>query len=122
MRVYELLLPQAPTVNHYYGVSGKRRDIKPEGEAFRLQVQLAVRAAKIPKLLGRVFLHMRVHPKDRRTRDIDNLAKATLDALQHAQVYENDSQVDDLHIVRGGVVQGGRMEVLIGEIDERKSN
>jgi len=32
-------------------------------------------------------------PPDRRGRDVDNLAKALLDALQHAGVMRDDSQV-----------------------------
>ena len=37
---------------------------------------------------------MDAFPPDRRRRDLDNLLKPALDALQHAGVYEDDSQVD----------------------------
>ena len=75
-----------------------------------------VKAQKIPKLTGRLWLVVYVHPRDRREIDIDNRVKALQDALQHAGVYENDSQIDDLHVKRGLIVQGGRMVVTIGEI------
>lgn len=40
-------------------------------------------------------------PPDRRQRDLDNLHKGVLDALAFACVFDDDSQVDDLRIVRG---------------------
>jgi crossover junction endodeoxyribonuclease RusA len=43
---------------------------------------------------------MDAYPPDHRRRDIDNLIKATADALQHAGVYEDDSQVDLLVVRR----------------------
>jgi Holliday junction resolvase RusA-like endonuclease len=48
------------------------------------------------------------HPKP----DADNYAKAVLDALTHAQVWEDDSQVADLHIKkRWGAI--GKIEIEI---------
>jgi crossover junction endodeoxyribonuclease RusA len=43
---------------------------------------------------------MDAFPPDRRRRDLDNLLKPTLDALQHGGVYEDDSQVDLLVVRR----------------------
>jgi crossover junction endodeoxyribonuclease RusA len=58
---------------------------------------------------------MDAFPPDRRRRDLDNLAKPTLDALEHAGVYEDDSQIDLLIIRRQDVVHGGRLEVSVTE-------
>jgi crossover junction endodeoxyribonuclease RusA len=49
--------------------------------------------------------------------DIDNRIKSVLDALQIAGAFENDSQVDELSVSRGSILRGGRIEVLIGEIE-----
>ena len=46
-------------------------------------------------------------------RDLDNLLKALLDALQHAGLYEDDTQAESILIERGAVVQGGAVAVNI---------
>jgi len=56
-----------------------------------------------------------LHPPDRRRRDLDNAMKALLDSLEHAGVYDDDSQIDDLRIVRGGIVPGGACVIEIRE-------
>lgn len=114
---YQLELPLPPTVNHYYGTHGKARYIKPEGKAFREQVAWIVKQSRVPKLTGRLALFIRIHPRDRRTQDIDNRIKALGDALMHAGCFDDDSQIDDLHVVRGPIFSGGKCEVLIGEIN-----
>jgi crossover junction endodeoxyribonuclease RusA len=57
-----------------------------------------------------------LYPPDRRKRDIDNNMKSLLDAMEHAGVYENDSQIDDLHIIRCEVVKGGACKVVLEAI------
>jgi Holliday junction resolvase RusA-like endonuclease len=52
---------------------------------------------------GRLGVTILLHPPDYRDRDIDNLVKPMLDALEKAGVYENDSQVDAIAVVRGSV-------------------
>ena len=48
--------------------------------------------------------------------DIDNRAKPLLDALQHAKVFIDDSQVDRLILERKEIIPGGMCEVFIQEI------
>ena len=62
---------------------------------------------------GPVAIHLDACPPDRRKRDLDNLPKSLLDALTHARVWSDDSQVDDLRITRGPVVKGGIVNVTI---------
>lgn len=56
----------------------------------------------------RLALEVFAHPPDKRRRDIDNILKCLCDGLQHAGVYEDDCQIDDIHISRakthGGIV------------------
>jgi crossover junction endodeoxyribonuclease RusA len=58
-----------------------------------------------------VALH--VSMRDRRIADIDNRVKAALDALTHAGVYDDDSQIDELLVCRGEIVKGGRLGVMV---------
>lgn len=48
--------------------------------------------------------------------DLDNLGKATLDALKHAGVYPDDRQIDDLRILRCERLKVPRLRVEIGEV------
>lgn len=57
------------------------------------------------------------YPPDRRRRDLDNILKATLDALQYAGVFEDDSQVDALAILRGERTEGGQLTVRVVAMD-----
>ncbi|EPM5114232.1 RusA family crossover junction endodeoxyribonuclease, partial [Shigella flexneri] len=50
---------------------------------------------------------------DKRRRDLDNILKAPLDALTHAGVLMDDEQFDEINIVRGQPVSGGRLGVKI---------
>lgn len=99
-----LTLPFPPSLNRLYrNVQGKTL-ISREGRLYREQVGWECRAARVPTFQRRpVKLHIVAHMPDARRRDLDNLLKCALDALQHAQVFADDSQVRDLRIVHGGV-------------------
>jgi len=58
-----------------------------------------------------------VHPPDRRRRDLDNLLKSLLDSLQHAGLYADDSQIDQIHIYRSSIEKGGSVVVLLSEVE-----
>lgn len=108
-------LPWPPSVNHYW-----RRDprtgrvlVSAKGREYRGQVQ-SRRVASFGS--DRLAVVIVAHPPDRRKRDLDNLPKAVLDALTHAGVWDDDSQIDDLRIMRGQVVKGGGLVVTIRRI------
>lgn len=115
MIAYGLDLPCPPTVNHYWGVApGGRRFVGARGVAFRKVVALAMVGK--PKMTGRVGVYILFNPPDRRRRDIDNLLKCTLDALEKAGAFDDDSQVDTLCIDRGEVVAGGKFHVELMDV------
>jgi crossover junction endodeoxyribonuclease RusA len=64
---------------------------------------------------ARIGIYIEARPPDNRRRDLDNLNKAMLDALQKANLYDDDSQIDDLQLVRGPIIQGGRIGLQIWE-------
>jgi crossover junction endodeoxyribonuclease RusA len=112
-------LPISPTINHAYGVARNgRKFIRPAGVAFRQAVCEIVAERQLPMITGRVSVFIAVHMPTKRRADIDNRVKAALDALTHAGVFLDDSQVDSLHLVRRGVVKGGKMTVVISEIKD----
>jgi crossover junction endodeoxyribonuclease RusA len=117
-----LNLPWPPSANHYYRNVGYRTLRSREGRTFRTNVcsLLAGGGPRKPPAGGRISLCMDAFPPDRRRRDLDNLQKPTLDALQHAGVYQDDSQIDVLVAVRHEPVDGGRVVVVVEDLPLRR--
>ena len=112
----QLILPYPPSVNHYWGVSGKQRFIGKKGKIFRADVLDAMVEFGGTELTGRLSVHVALFPPDRRKRDLDNVLKPLLDACEHAGCYVNDSQIDELHIIRQAVTPNGSCTIIILEI------
>ena len=115
----ETVLPWPPSMNHYWRRVGPRTLISREGRTFRQDVcaLLSGGGPRKPPAGGRVALAMDAYPPDHRRRDIDNLIKATADALQHAGVYEDDSQVDWLVVRRRELDRPrGHVEIRVEEL------
>lgn len=126
--VLHLDLPWPPTINHYWGervVKGRiTRYIGPKGLVFRAKTVDATREhlKHAQQHFGkgtRLAVCIHIYPPDRRRRDIDNLAKATLDALENAGIYPDDEQIDSLTLIRDkdAIVKGGAITVIIGTCD-----
>ena len=112
----QLILPYPPTVNHYWGQSGKHRFLGKKGKKFRQAVAEACLDAEVQTLTGRLSVHVALFPPDKRMRDVDNVLKPLLDACEHAGCFVNDSQIDELHIIRQEVRKGGACTILVLEI------
>ena len=111
----EVELPFPPSVNHYYRRVGPRTLISREGRRFRERVCAILAGLGVESLKGPLRLEIEVYPPDRRRRDIDNLQKGLIDALEHGGLYDNDYQIADLRIKRRECVPGGRTIVRIWE-------
>jgi Holliday junction resolvase RusA-like endonuclease len=99
-------------MNHYWRHVGSRVLISRQGRQYRQDVAQRVQAGR--PLTGRLAVHLQVFPPDKRRRDLDNLQKPLLDALQHAGVYEDDSQIDWLSCERMPA-SGGRVIATVAE-------
>lgn len=111
-------LPWPPSVNRIWRRVGNKTILSAEGREFRKVVQgiCAINGISGKKMAGRLSVCITANPPDRRKRDIDNLQKAPLDALTHAAVWEDDSQIDELLIRRDSIVSGGSIQITINEI------
>ena len=87
--------------------------ISREGRRFRERVVAILAAMHIRPLAGNLAVQVEVFPPDRRRRDIDNIQKALLDALEHGGAYADDSQIVKLTIEKGEPVEGGKTLVRI---------
>ena len=100
-------LPWPPSINHYWRHTKNGHYISNEGKTYRQLVLfhgLKYRD-KFPKD-ARLSVYIEAYPPDKRKRDLDNVLKSLLDALQHAGIYQDDSQIDLLTIIRKSPLNG----------------
>jgi len=112
-----MMLPYPPSVNHYWRTWRGRVLVSARGRAYRQEVGalLFENRPRKPPAAGRIALSIDAFPPDRRRRDLDNLPKSLLDALQHASLYHDDSQIDILTIQRGRPRSPGVVAVRLAE-------
>jgi crossover junction endodeoxyribonuclease RusA len=118
-RAISLTLPWPPSVNGYWrhiakGPLAGRTLISEKGRAYRIAVAGHL-LAQMPDaaLTDRLSVHIDAFPPDLRKRDLDNIPKGLLDALTHARVWDDDSQIDRLAIERREPIAGGRVVLTI---------
>lgn len=122
MSYIQLILPLPPSINHYWRSHRNRRFISKEGVLFREAVIKECAEQGVKEIPGRLAVYVSVYFATRRRSDIDNRLKSLLDALEHAGCYENDSQIDEIHIFRKEVRKGGACTVLILPLTSRQSS
>jgi crossover junction endodeoxyribonuclease RusA len=97
-------LPWPPSVNRAWRNVGNRTLLSREARSYRRQAVLELMAQNAPKLGGRrCKVEITLHAPDKRRMDIANREKQIGDALQCYGVFDDDSQIDDLRILRGSV-------------------
>ena len=109
----EVELPYPPSINHYWRRVGPRTLISREGRRFRREVMAILAALRVQPLAGSLTVWIDVYPPDRRRRDLDNIIKSLLDALEHGNAYHDDSQIDSLFVQRQRVVPKGKVRVIL---------
>jgi Holliday junction resolvase RusA-like endonuclease len=108
----ELELPYPPSVNHYYRHVGPRVLISREGRRYRELVVAKLKAEKTEMFAGAVELHIELYPPDNRRRDIDNSLKIMLDAFTHGGLYEDDSLIRKLTVIKQEPMPPGGMAYI----------
>lgn len=116
--MFEIELPYPPSINHYWRRVGHRTLISREGRRFREHVVTILAARRITPLSGALEVKIDVYPPDNRRRDIDNVQKALLDALQQGGAYLDDSQIIDLHARKRGPRSPGLVRVTLRQVED----
>ncbi len=111
-------LPYPPSVNHYWRRVGARTLISRQGRAFRDSVCSLLALRRLHPLDGWLKVHLQIFPPDRRRRDVDNIQKPVLDALQHAGVYHDDFQIVSLRTDRLDPCEGGHLFVTVTQVTD----
>ena len=117
----EIELPFPPSLNAYYrhpssGPLAGRHLISAKGREYRSEVIRRIAPLNY-SARGRLAVVITCHAPDKRRRDLDNLLKGMNDALTHAGLWADDEQIDDLRIIRGANVSGGKVVVSVREIE-----
>ena len=113
-------LPYPPSINHYYRRVGPRTLISRVGRRYRGEVASALARLGLQPLDGPLEACIDVFPPDRRRRDLDNVQKALLDAMEHAGVYRDDSQIKRLVSEMCEITRGGKVIMTIGRYRKRE--
>ena len=106
-----LILPYPPTVNHMYRRARGHLALTPEALAFRHAVRMIAMVQGVTPITGPVAVFLDVY-RPRRRGDLDNLLKATLDAL-NGVAYRDDDQVEQITAVRYDDKRAPRIEVSV---------
>ncbi len=115
MKSIQFVIPWPPSVNHYWG---RRRNgalyILPRGLQFRRDVANII-GSNNPVFRGetRLAIIMLLTPPDKRKRDIDNILKATFDAIEHTGVIDNDANFKTLVLDSLAPNKPGQIKVFI---------
>lgn len=114
-----------PSVNHIWRKTPAGRIyLTREAKTFRADVMSRVAVARchgvFPKtaLTGDLAVAMELHPPDRRRRDVDNYSKAVLDALTHAHLWRDDSQVKRQTVEVCEPKAGGQVVLTISALED----
>jgi len=110
-------LPYPPTANHLHTIARGRKILSATGKSYYKMVAVEVlsQLKRVPAMSGRLSVKIIATMPDKRRRDLDNILKAALDGMKYAGVYEDDSQIDDLQIIRSAVDKPGWLDIEIIE-------
>ena len=116
-RTLKLTLPYPPTANSLYEHGGRLRLTRNQ-KSYRIAVFAEVFNSHEEHLVGPLGIAIDAVRPDKRKRDLDNLLKSTIDALQHARLFADDSQIEDLSIRWASVPPDppGRLIVTLREL------
>ncbi|WP_313109592.1 RusA family crossover junction endodeoxyribonuclease [Atlantibacter sp.] len=117
----KLTLPFPPSVNTYWRAPNKgplagRHLISAAGRKYQSDACAAIieQLRRLPKpSTTPAAVAITLFPPDQRRRDLDNYNKALFDALTHAGVWDDDSQVKRMLVEWGPVVSKGKVEITI---------
>lgn len=118
-------LPWPPSINRYYRHilinKGVRTLLSKEGRRYRETVIDVMAASEYLHPFTseeRLAVSIDAYPPDKRKRDLDNIQKPLLDALEHIGIYPDDGQIDFLVTKRHPPTKPGYVVVTVEAFTE----
>ena len=112
---YDVTLPWPPTVNTYWRAVNGRNILSKKARAYKKEAAIFL---KRQDLKGDLQVMIRCNMPDKRRRDLDNLLKPLLDVMGDCGVYEDDSQISDLRILKSPYGEKGTVTITVMEIEK----
>ena len=112
-------LPWPPTANRYWRNVAGRMVLSRDGRRYREAVaglvwrHLQQEGGGIGFGESDLEVTIEAYPPDRRRRDLDNILKALIDALESVDLFHDDSQIAVISICRREAEPPGRVEVTL---------
>lgn len=106
-----LVLPFPPSVNSIIACMGSRRVKTARHKAYLDDACRAIKQQPHDSITGAVHVNIMLGKPDKRKRDLDNHAKAVLDALVAMEVIEDDSLIEKLTLQWDSTVVGAMVEI-----------
>ena len=108
-------LPFPPSTNTYWRNVRGRTLLSAKGRAYKVEVRACVleQHGLFAPLRGPLMASVQLQLPDKRRRDIDNFFKGLFDAMGYAQVYDDDSQIMELHAVKIPAKQTTKGRVIV---------
>jgi crossover junction endodeoxyribonuclease RusA len=120
MDATKLELPWPPSVNHYWRRNPRGGNyISAEGKTYLQHVALLMRQARVKPVEGPVSFKVRLHPPNRKRRDLDNSLKVLIDAVAKGGALGDDFQIKHIEASMLDVVPDGHATVTIEPLGER---
>lgn len=130
MNCIEATLPYPPSVNKYW-ITRLSKRVNPKTGKKKKIVTRTVRVKKYIRDVGFILFRQRnlktakqflrlelsVYPPDNKKRDLDNICKAVLDALQSSGVCNDDFDIWQLYVERCKVVRGGEVKMKLFSLE-----
>lgn len=113
----EFTLPFPPSVNTYWRMFQNRMIISAKGREYRKAVELILAQELVIVRHKPLRVDITAYRPDKRKRDLDNLLKAPFDAMTHAKVWDDDSQIYELSIKWGDGIKG-MLKIKITELNK----
>jgi crossover junction endodeoxyribonuclease RusA len=110
-----LSLPLPPSVNNLFvNAPGRGRAPSPGYKKWKADAAICIMAARQKPVAGRFKATLTFDQPDNRRRDLDNMAKAPLDALKRAGLIEDDRLARKLTLEWGDAKpKGAEVHVII---------
>lgn len=120
MRTITLTLPWPPSVNKIWRAVAGRIVLSAAARQYAIRAANALPTGHVAPLRGRLKVRMELFPPAgvNSKWDIGNREKCVCDVLTKQRVWLDDSQIDDLHIIRKDAVKDGQLIMTIVEISE----